>query len=223
MTAGLETIRENIARYDSCIVLEMIWRSKFLVNEKFYSRRRNHPEFESNSALFHFIHETYLPILSEVCKEGNDRSQWPFLFEADEPLIFNIMQRTGLGFDVAEYKYQRGLPVFVKEVEDKKLKDLRRLAKRLGGSPKKIANAMQIIMDETKRIQEHTMGYMQQVRPVSDNSAIRTYRAGTEQLQCILENIAGGEIEKLEKQTGLKHSVKKSKEGNIYLVEIHKA
>ena len=219
----LKELRKRITDYDFWIVDRLIVRSRELLNEEFYAKRSNHPEFKQNSALFHYIHSTYLPIISEVCQKGDDKEdRWDIVFGIDFPLITNIMRRTGLGVDIAKYKDPRGLPVYIKEVEERKLKELGDFVESRGVDREGILRAMQLIMKETKRIEDMTIECMNEICPSKESPPFETYRAGTEQARDVLENIAKEEIKKLEKETPFKYSLKARKEDTIYLVEIHK-
>ncbi len=154
----------------------MIARSKYLLNNVFYSKRENHKDFQKDSSFFSYIHRIYIPIISEVCKGGNDESQWNFIFKIDKPLIADIVKRTALGADVARYKNPKGLPVYVKEIEDKKLKELGDFAEKKQFNREKIKRAMELIMKETKRIEDMVIKNMEEFCMQTESPGLKHIR-----------------------------------------------
>ena len=150
----LKQIRKEISEFDLKILKLAKERSKYLLNRGFY-KPKNNKELWQDDALLHYIKTTYLPIISYICKKGNDKKQWEDIMKVDKPLIYNIIKRCDLGVDVAQYKNLLGLPVYVPEIEAKKIKELKKRGRKIGLEGKAVEGMFKAIMDETKRIEHY--------------------------------------------------------------------
>ncbi|MCK4521751.1 MAG: chorismate mutase [Nanoarchaeota archaeon] len=215
----LKQIRKKISEFDLKILKLAKERSGYLLNKGFY-KPENNKELWQDSALLHYIKIKYLPIISHICKEGNDKKQWEYLMKVDKPLIYNIINRCGLGVDIVKCKDPLGLPIYVPETEAKKIKELKECGRKIGLEGKAVEGMFKAIMDETKRIEN----YISETNIASNVSLspVQEYKAGTKNAKEIMIQQAEDEIKKLKKEQRGKYSLKVSQRENIWVIGIYR-
>ena len=110
------------------------------------------------------------------------------------------------------------MPIYVKEVEEKKLKEFETVYK---DNPNGIKKAMQFIMDETKRIEDLRIDYDNYLFPVSLLKPVKLYKTGAENLVDIIESSARELMVLLKNKNGRDYSLKRGREGNLYTVSVY--
>ncbi len=213
----LKQIRKEINKLDDKILELAEKRSHYHLNREFY-KRDNDKELSQNSALFHYIKTKYLSMINHVCKKGNKKEEWHYLMDIDKELVLTIMKRCNKGVDVVRYKEPLGLPIYVKEVEEKKLKELKESGKKMGLEERAVEGMFKGVFSETKRIEE----YIKKTDPKNNNNvpSIQRYKAGTKQAKDIMMFQAERKIEELKKEKGRDYSVKVKKQEGDWIIDI---
>lgn len=221
----IEQIREKISRYDFEILDLAKKRSEYLLNRKFFKSG-----IVSDLVIWSKqVKNLYIPIIAYICKEGDDKNQWEHLKKLDHSLFYSIISRCDLGIDIARCKSPIGLPVYVPEIEAKKIKELKEKGIKLGLEGKAVEGMFKLIMNETKRIEDIVLSSAS--NGGSSAGPIQIYKAGTEDTKKVMTTQAEDYIKKLEKEQGGRYSIKvkdkdkdKEKGGpwKPWIIELHR-
>ncbi len=197
----LDSLRKKIHSMDMEILSLLAERSRYPVNKGFYTET-NWPE---NSAALEYANRFYLKVLEKVCgaNRSEDLEYSRELKHLDERIILKLMERTGMGMEVARVKCPRGLSILQKDVEKRKLREIGRVSERYSLDPQRTMEAFQMIMDETKRIQKYAID----MPSSNDAVSLETYRAGNDIARDVMESCAREQIRRYAER-GIRCSLK---------------
>ena len=173
MQIEIETIRDLAETQDRKILELLAERAKFSQLTR---------EIPKDSCAQTYVQNSwYQKLLSHLCSKKSTRIATPKL---ERELAHAIMHRTvQVGERVARYKHPRGLPVYIPEVEKRKIRERIQEVQEQGIelTPYKIAYSYLRIFRETKRIEEL-------VKSNVSGSGIRTIQTDSKD---VVENIKG--------------------------------
>jgi len=153
----IERIRKKAEKYDEEILRLISNRTKFPYYSRVYLNPDSNPDLTRDSCLLHYLNGFFAEVLSKVKLREQKKDTIPeHVFKLDREIAFKLMQRTTtIGYEVAKYKHPRGMPVYVKKVEERKIQTRIEQAKRdsLSLTDREIRDIFTSIFAETRRIE----------------------------------------------------------------------
>ncbi|MBL7206119.1 MAG: chorismate mutase [Candidatus Aenigmarchaeota archaeon] len=150
----IEEIRDLAEAYDTEILRMFATRAKYPANPEVY---RTGKFSRKDSCMSAYAQGFYPKLVSALCWDAGDNYPHVNVHDVDKELLKKLLERTSkVGVAIARYKYPRGLPIHVPEIERAKI--TKRIAQaneeRLGLDPDVIGYAFRLIFNETKRIED---------------------------------------------------------------------
>lgn len=190
-------------------------------NEEFRENFRKH-NLDDDSCYFHQIYTVLLP-LEYVCKKGFNPGCIDEVINLDHKLLFSVLRRVdNAAKGVMSIKHPIGLPVYVKDVEDRKHEVLGEIAEKKGIHRLGYHVFLQAVMDHTKKLEKLLQQTHGSPKRTENVKSVARYTTGLVDIaRDAVISAAKNFIQLQESKTGKKFSHKVTKHSDHYEITVY--